>query len=178
MNIFLLILLILAGLIALIFIIALVAPKEYNVTRDIVINRPRMEVFNYARMIKNQEQYSVWVMRDPNVQIVYTGTDGTVGAMSSWKSENKNVGIGEQEIKKINEGQSIEVEIRFKKPFENIGFGSTRLDDAGNGATKITSQFYGKSKYPFNVMNFMMDKMLGKDILKNLENMKGNLEKV
>ena len=72
MNIFLLILLILAGLIALIFIIALVAPKDYNVTRDIVINRPRMEVFNYARMIKNQEQYSVWVMRDPNVQIVYT----------------------------------------------------------------------------------------------------------
>lgn len=83
MSILLLILLIICGLIALLLIIALIAPKDYNVTRDIIINRPRTEVFNYARMLKNQEKYSVWVMRDPNVQIAYTGTDGTVGAMSS-----------------------------------------------------------------------------------------------
>ena len=177
MNIFLLILLIIVGLIALILIIALIAPKNFNVSRDIVINRPRMEVFNYARMIKNQEEYSVWVMRDPNVQIVYTGIDGTVGAMSSWVSNNKNVGIGEQEIKKINEGADIDVEIRFKKPFESTGYGSTTLSDAGQGATKVVSRFSGKSKFPFNMMNFMMDKMLGKDMLQNLQNMKSNLER-
>src|SRR5215218_3408623 len=105
MNIFLLIGIIIVGLIVLLLIIALIAPKDYNVTRDIIINRPRMDVFNYARMIRNQEKYSVWVMRDPNVNIVYTGTDGHVGAMSAWTSDHKQVGMGEQEIKKIDEGK-------------------------------------------------------------------------
>lgn len=177
MNIVLLILLILGGLIALLLIIALLIPRTYTVTRSIVINRPRMEVFNYARMLKNQEQYSVWVMRDPDVQIVYTGADGTVGAMSSWKSDDRNVGIGEQEIRKISEGESIEVEIRFKKPMESTGFGATTLSDAGQGATSISSRFYGRSKFPFNLINPMLDKMLGKDMLQNLHNMKNNLEK-
>jgi hypothetical protein len=177
MNIFLLILLIIGGLLALLLIIALFSPKEYCVARDIIINRPRMDVFNYARMLKNQEKYSVWVMRDPNVKIVYTGKDGTVGAMSSWTSDNKNVGVGEQEIKNINEGELIEVEIRFEKPFKSTGIGSTTMSDAGQTGTKVATRFSGRSKFPFNLMNFMMDKMLGKDILQNLQNMKNNLEK-
>jgi len=176
MNIVLIILSIIGGLIVLLLLIALISPKKYSVSRELVINRPRMDVFNYARLIKNQEKYSVWVMRDPNVNIVYKGTDGTVGAMSSWKSENKNVGVGEQEIKKIKEGESIETEIRFEKPFKSTGYGWTILNDDGAGMTKVTTRFYGYSKYPFNAMNFMMDKMLGKDILQNLKNMKSNLE--
>lgn len=177
MNIFLLILLILAGLVALVLIVASIAPKAYSVTREITIDRPRMEIFNYARMLKNQEKYSVWVMRDPNVHIVYTGIDGTVGAKSAWRSDNKNVGVGEQEIKKIREGDSIEVEIRFEKPFRSTGFGETVLDEIAPGKTTVTNRFFGTSKYPFNAMNFMMDKMLGKDMEQNLKNLKGILER-
>jgi uncharacterized protein YndB with AHSA1/START domain len=177
MNILLTIVFIIVGLIVLLLLIALFIKKEYKVEREMVINRPRSNVYDYARMLKNQEKYSVWVMRDPKVQIVYTGTDGTPGAMSAWKSDNKNVGIGEQEIKKIHEGESIEVEIRFKKPFESTGYGTTLLSDAGPGNTKIVSRFSGVSKYPFNLMNIMLDKMLGKDMLQNLSNMKNNLEK-
>ena len=176
MNIVLLILIIIVGLIALLLIIALITPKKYTVTRSIIMNHPRGVVFDYARMLKNQEKYSVWVMRDPNINIVYTGTDGTVGAMSSWTSENKNVGVGEQEIKKIQENESIEVEIRFKKPFESTGFGTTTLSDAGQGATNVTTRFFGKSKFPFNAMNGMVEKMLGKDIQQNLTNMKNNID--
>jgi uncharacterized protein YndB with AHSA1/START domain len=177
MNILLTILFIIAGLVALLLIIALFTKKEFGVERSITINKPRMDVFNYARMLKNQEQYSVWVMRDPNVQVVYTGTDGTVGAMSAWKSDNKHVGIGEQEIKKIHEGESIEVEVRFKKPFEDTNYARTTVTDAGNGQSKIATLFYGHNKFPKNLMNLVLDKMLGKDMVKNLENMKNNLEK-
>ncbi len=176
MHILLIILAVIGGLIALFLIIALLVPKEYNVYRELSINHQRMDIFNYARLLKNQEKFSVWVMRDPDIQIVYSGTDGTVGAMSSWQSNNKNVGVGEQEIKKIKEGESIDVEIRFKKPFVSTGFGTTTFKDAPNGATVVGSRFSGRSKYPFNLMNLMMDKMLGKDMLQNLENMKKNLE--
>ncbi len=36
-------------------------------------------------------------MMDPNVKLIYTGTDGTVGFKSAWSSDVKNVGVGEQE---------------------------------------------------------------------------------
>jgi uncharacterized protein YndB with AHSA1/START domain len=176
MNIVIIILLVIGGLIALLLLLALLIPKDYNISREIIINRQRMEVFNYARMLKTQEKYNVWVMRDPNAKIVYTGTDGTVGAMSSWQSDNKHVGVGEQEIKKISEGERIEVEIRFKKPFESTGFGATTLSDEGNGSTRVSSSYFGRSKYPYNLMNFMLDKMLGKDMYQNLVNLKNNLE--
>jgi uncharacterized protein YndB with AHSA1/START domain len=177
MNILLTILFIIVGLVALLLIIALFTKKEFSIERSITINKPRQVVFDYARMLKNQEQYSVWVMRDPNVRIVYTGTDGTVGAMSAWQSDDKHVGIGEQEIKKIHEGESIEVEVRFKKPFEDTNYARTTVNDMGNGQTMISTEFYGHNNFPKNLMNLVLDKMLGKDMVKNLENMKNNLEK-
>lgn len=129
-------------------------------------------------MIKNQERYSVWVMKDPGVKLVYTGVDGTVGFTSAWLSNDKNVGVGEQEIKNITEGENMEVEIRFKKPFEGTNWSRTSVSTEQNGQTKVSSLFYGKNKFPMNLMNLFMDKMVGKDIQQNLENMKHKLEKL
>ncbi|HEV7781937.1 MAG TPA: SRPBCC family protein [Chitinophagaceae bacterium] len=177
MSIIITILVVIGSLIALLLIIALLTKKEFSIEREITINRTKADVFNYTRMLKNQEKYSVWIMKDPNVQIVYTGTDGTVGATSAWKSDDKHVGIGEQEIKKVHEEESIETEIRFKKPFEDTNYALTSVKDAGNGQTIINTRFYGTNKFPKNLMNLLMDKMLGKDMRQNLENIKNNLEK-
>ncbi|MEI9912591.1 MAG: hypothetical protein WDO71_24890 [Bacteroidota bacterium] len=117
MNILITILIVLGSLIALLLIIALLTKKEFSLEKQVVINKSKQEVFNYLKLIRNQEHYSVWVMKDPHIKIIYTGTDGTVGFTSSWESNDKNVGIGEQEIKKITEGESMEVVIRFKKTF-------------------------------------------------------------
>lgn len=177
MGILLTILAVIAGIIALLLLIALLTKKEFTLKKEVVINRSKQDVFNYLKLIKNQEKYSVWVMRDPNVKIVYTGTDGTVGFKSSWESNDKNVGIGEQEIIKIIDGESMEVEIRFKKPFEATNYALTTLTNKEDSKTKLTQVFYGKSKFPMNLMNLMMDKMVGGDMQKNLENLKNNLER-
>ena len=63
-----------------------------------VINKTKSEVFAY---IKNQNNYSVWNKKDPNSKIEYKGEDGTDGFVASWDSNMKDVGKGEQEIKKI-----------------------------------------------------------------------------
>ena len=177
MRIVVIILLVIAAIVALFLIVALIVKKDFTLEKEVVINKPKTEVFNYLKQIKNQEQYSVWVMKDPNIKIVYTGTDGTVGFTSSWVSDDKNVGIGEQEIIKMNEGESMEVEIRFKKPFEAINYAKTTVTAVNPNQTKVTSLFYGKSKFPMNVMNLFMDKFVGKDMQQNLLNMKNNLEK-
>ncbi len=177
MNILITILIVLGSLIALLLIIALLTKKEFSLEKQVVINKSKQEVFNYLKLIRNQEHYSVWVMKDPHIKIIYTGTDGTVGFTSSWESNDKNVGIGEQEIKKITEGESMEVVIRFKKPFEATNYALTTVSAAGNDQTKVTNLFYGKSKFPMNIMNLVMDKVVGKDMQQNLVNMKYNLEK-
>jgi uncharacterized protein YndB with AHSA1/START domain len=177
MGILLTILVVIAGIIALLLIVALLTKKEFTLEKKVVINRSKQDVFNYLKLIRNQEKYSVWVMKDPNIKIVYTGIDGTVGFTSSWESNDKNVGIGEQEITKLKDGESMEVEIRFKKPFEATNYASTTLTNIGDSQTKLTQVFYGKSKFPMNLMNLMMDKMVGGDMQKNLENLKNNLEK-
>ena len=104
MNLILSILLGILGLIVLLLILAVFLKKEYTVVREISISKPKLIVFDYLKQLKNQNNFSKWAMMDPNMKKEYKGTDGTVGFVSSWESEQKNVGKGEQEIKKIIEG--------------------------------------------------------------------------
>jgi hypothetical protein len=177
MGILITILLVLAGLIVLFLLVAMMTPRSFTLRKEVLINKTKHDVFDYIKLIKNQEKYSVWVMKDPNIKIVYTGVDGTVGFTSSWESNDKNVGIGEQEIKKIVEGESTEVEIRFKKPFEGTNNACTTVMATSDTQSKVTQEFYGKSKFPMNIMNLFMNKLVGKDMQQNLENLKANLER-
>lgn len=167
---------ILASIVVLFLLTALLVKKDFSLQKQIVIRKTQREVFDYLKLIRNQEKYSVWVMRDPNVNIVYTGIDGTVGFKSSWTSNDKNVGVGEQEIIKLTEGVSTEVEVRFKKPFEATNWARTTLSTVSEHETKLTQEFYGRSKFPMNIMNLFMDKLIGKDMMQNLVNLKNNIE--
>lgn len=177
MNVFIIILLVLAGIIALILLIALVTKKDFSIEKEITINKPKQQVFDYLKFIRNQEHYSVWVMKDPNIKLVYTGTDGTIGFKSAWESNDKNVGVGEQEVTGLRDGESIEVVIRFKKPFEGTSHALTTVSALGNGQTRVTNLLYGKTKFPMNILHFLMDKFLSRDMQRNLDNLKSNLEK-
>jgi len=175
MKIFKRILLTIVGIIALLLIIGLFLPREYRIEREVVINRPNTEVFDYAKHIKNQDEYSVWNMADPNKKQTLTGTDGTVGFIYTWDG-NDDVGAGEQEITGISEGSRIDMELRFKRPMENTAQAYMATEDAGNGNTKVTWGMTGESSYPMNLMNGMLDGMLGDSMQKSLNTMKTKLE--
>lgn len=167
------------GLIALVLIIALFVNKKYEVVREITINKPQEEVFDYIKQIKNQDNYSVWARKDPNMKKEYRGADATVGFVSAWDSEMKDVGKGEQEIKKIVEDQRIDMELRFKKPFEATDYASMSTEAVGPNSTKVKWGFNGAMPYPMNLMLLFMnmDEMLGKDLATGLTNLKAILEK-
>lgn len=177
MNILIIILIILGSLVTLFLIIALLTNKECRIEKQTVVNKPKQEVFNYVKLLKNQEKYSVWVMKDPNINLVYSGTDGTVGATSSWTSNDKNVGVGAQEIIKLADGESMDVEIKFEKPFKATNYANTTVTTTGDGQTKVSHVFTGRAKFPMNIMNLFMDKLVGRDMQRNLDNVKMNLEK-
>ncbi len=90
-------------LIAVPLIVSLFVKKDYEVEREITIDKPKEDVFDYVKFLKNQDNYSKWATMDPDMKKTYRGTDGTVGFISAWESNNKDVGKGEQEIKKITE---------------------------------------------------------------------------
>lgn len=165
-------------LIGLILIVAYFLPRDFRLSKSVVINAPHETVYDYIRFLKNQEKYSVWVMADPNVKMTYTGTDGTVGAISAWVSDNKNVGVGEQEIKALVPNEKMTVEIRFKKPMEGVNYSDTVVEAIDATHTKVTNSFYGSNPYPFNIMCQFMDMLVGGDMQKNMENLKKNLEPI
>ena len=178
MNTVIIIIAVIAGLVALVLVIALFTQKDYSVNREIIINKPRPDVFNYIRYLKNQENYSKWVMMDPQMKKEFKGTDGTVGFIYAWDG-NKAAGKGEQEIKRIKEGEKLEMEIRFEKPFEGIASVPFVTESVSADQTKVKWGMSSAMKYPMNFMLLFMnmDKMLGKDLEISLSNLKTILEK-
>ena len=62
MNTLITILVVVAGIIALLLILALFMKKEHYVRREIVINAPRQKVFDYLKLLKNQEKFNKWAI--------------------------------------------------------------------------------------------------------------------
>jgi uncharacterized protein YndB with AHSA1/START domain len=170
------ILIVIVALIALLLIIALFTKKDYSVQREVVINKPKELVFDYVRLTANQTHYSKWWMMDPNVQITMTGTDGTPGSVAAWNS--KEAGQGEQEITGITEGERIDYELRFIKPFEGKGESSIMTEAISEDQTKVIWSFESSMKYPMNIMLVFMDMpgMLGNDLQTSLNTLKTVLE--
>jgi hypothetical protein len=157
--------------------LGLLAPKRFEVNRSIIVNKPLAEVFNYLKYVKNQDDWSPWKKKDPNMKQTSEGTDGEVGFISKWEG-NKVVGSGEQEIKRIVENESVETELRFFKPWKSHSDAYLRVVGLESQQTNVTWGFSGKNKFPFSIfMLFMnMDKAVGKDFEEGLNSLKQQLE--
>jgi len=168
---------IIVGLIILILFLSLIAPKKYSVEREVVINKPKAKVFEYLKQLKKQDNWSVWSKMDPNMKHDYRGTDATVGFVSAWEG-NKNVGAGEQEILSIIDGERIDIELRFLKPWKSTSPVYLTTDAINEGQTKVTWGMSGKMPMPMNIMLLFMnmEKQLGKDFTDGLNNLKNILE--
>jgi len=176
MNIVITILLVLAGLIALLLILGLFMRKEHYVKTEIIINAPRQKVFDYLRLIKNQDNFNKHAMAGPDRDRVFKGTDGTVGYIYSW-SGNKDAGVGEKEIMNIVEGKSIETEIRFVKPMRATSRMIMETTSLSADQTKVYWSNAGTLKYPFNAMIPMVERTVAKDMDISLATLKTILEK-
>ena len=176
MNILITILLVIAGIIALLLIIALFTKKEYNIHREIIINAPLQKVFDYIKQFKNWDSFNERATADPSKKEEFKGTDGTVGFIIAWNG-NKKVGEGEKEIKAIVEGKTIETEIRFVRPFTAIGYTNMGTEPVSGNQTKVTFSNSSKIKYPFNIMLLMVEKHIAKDMATSLSTLKNILEK-
>jgi uncharacterized protein YndB with AHSA1/START domain len=175
MNVLKIMLIVIAALILIVLIISLFVKNDYKIEREIVINKPRSTVFDYIRYLKNQDNYNVWVMTDPNMKKSYRGTDGTIGFVYAWDG-NQQAGKGEEEITKLTDNE-VHIELRFEKPFKNVGQALMSTREVSDNQTSVKWSMRGTSTYPMNLMNLAMNGILGKDLEKSLDNLKEVLEK-
>ena len=147
-----------------------------RIEKSIDINRNPEEVFDYLRYTRNQDNFSVWNMKDPGMKKEHRGKDGTVGFIYNWDSANKSVGSGEQEIVGIDEGKTIDYALRFTRPMQNTGQSKFQVSGKGK-STSVTWVFDSPSKFPMSLFSPIFKRMLGKDLEKGLANLKVILEK-
>src|SRR5947207_5171396 len=176
MNIIISILLTVAGIIVLLLIVALFMKKEHYVKREIIINAPRQKVFDYIKLLKNQDEFNKHAMAGSDRKREFKGTDGKVGYIYAW-SGKKDAGEGEKEIKNIIEGKRIETEIRFVKPMTVTASIIMETESLSDDQTKVTWSNAGTLKYPINIMIPMMEKQVAKGMDISLSTLKNILEK-
>lgn len=164
------ILVVIAIIIAIPLVVALFVPKEFNSERSIVIDKPKSQVFEYIRFVRNQDNFGVWQLSDPDLKYTEEGVDGTVGYKYSWDGEV--TGKGSQKIVEISSPDSIVTELDFGMGEPANSF--FRLVEQSPSQTKVTWGMRGRSPYPLNVFSLIFD--IGKDFEQGLHNLKELLE--
>lgn len=162
------------GIILIVLIIGLFAPKEMNVERTITMNAPKELVFNEVTHFKTWPEWSPWLQMDPEAKIDYFGVDGEAGSGYNW--EGKKVGNGTMKNAGI-EGTTMNYDLMFKGMFESKANGILKAEEEG-ATTRVTWTFHSVMSYPWNALGLILggEKSLGKDFEKGLLNLKTKVE--
>lgn len=159
-------------IIAIPLIIALFVPKDFQSEGEIVINKPKQEVFDYIKYVKNQDNFGVWQLSDPDMETTSEGTDGTAGFKYSWDSEK--LGKGAQVITNIIEGERMESDMFFYDFNDDANKSYISVEEQSSDETLVKWGIAGRSPYPWNLMNLFFN--MDKDFDKGLQNLKEILE--
>ena len=168
---------IIIGLITFVAFLHAWSKKEYDLSRTVVINRPKAEVYAYMRQLKKQPNWMPWFLNDPQISIKYKGEDGKVGAASYWKGQNRVEGI--QKITKVKEGKLLETQLLFLRPYKTLSLNYMAVKEVEPERTKMVWGVKGTHKFPASVMLLFygMDRAVGKDFETGLQNLKTILER-
>ncbi|WP_173967722.1 SRPBCC family protein [Flavobacterium collinsii] len=176
--IFVKIITVLVAIVSIALVVAMFTKNKYTIRREIIIDKPKAEVFDFIKLNRNQKLYSKWLLLDPATKIEITGTDGTAGSVLTFESKHHKTGKGEWEIKKA-ENDRIDFELRFLAPYVFTANGHMETKSLTGNQTKLIWIYNSGMNWPKNFMLifFDMDKIIGADIEESLTNIKTIVEK-
>lgn len=164
-----------AGIIVLLLVVAAFMSKSYSLQREVTINKPAMDIYNYIRMNRNQAEWSAWYKMDTLAKTDITGTDGEIG--SAWHWDSEVTGKGDQTIVALEPGAKIAYDLHFIKPFEGMATNVVTFESIDSTHTLVKNTFSSSSPYPMNIMSLCNDMMIGTPMQDGLNAIKANLEK-
>jgi hypothetical protein len=158
-------------------ITSLVLPARQHVERTTTINAQASVIYQQLIKLENINKWLVWNQQDSAIKIIITGTDGTVGATSSWTGSPELSGEGKMTLVSLESNRKVNHHLSFIKPRKGSAESVFSLQEA-NGQTKVTWAFDMATPRPWNIFNlfYSMDKKMGKDFETGLAALKLAIE--
>lgn len=148
-------------------------PREVTVARSITINVEPDLVFAQVNDLKAQNTWSAWAMRDPAMQVTYSGPASGAGMRAEWVSDSE--GSGSQAITESVANTRVVTALDFG--MGGLAIGRFELERA-EGGTRLTWSMF--SDTGFNPLarwfGLFIDGMVGPDFETGLLNLKAKLE--
>lgn len=153
--------------------IAATQPRILRVQRSARVNAPADRIFPMINDFHRWTEWSPYDKFDPDMKRTFSGSALGKGAIYEWTGNNK-VGAGRMEILEAAVPKRIAIKLDFIRPFEGHNVSEFVLEPNA-GATDVTWAMEGPSAFSHRVMGLFMnmDKMIGKDFERGLENIRG-----
>lgn len=163
-------------LVTALLLFATTKPDTFMVQRSTTIKAPPDRIFALINDFNNWGQWSPWEKLDTAMTRTYSGAASGVGAVYAW-SGNKDVGSGRMEITESMPYAKITLALDFLTPFESHNTTEFALTPVGDSTT-VTWTMRGPNQYIGKVMSVFvsMDKLIGKDFVAGLTNLKAATE--
>ena len=168
----------LLSLVAVTAVLSLIMPVKQKLERTITIKAPAAVVFEQLAKLENFNTWAAWNQQDSTVKHTISGTDGTVGAVTTWTGSPEISGDGRMEIVSIEPGKKIVHAITFIEPKKGKAGSFFTLNES-NGVSSVIWNFEMDTPRPWNIFNlfYSMDEQMGKDFEKGLAALKTIVEK-
>ena len=156
-------------------ILAFTGPEASVVKRSVVIEAPPSAIYPNIASLRKMHEWSPWKDMDRDQKNTWSETDGAVGAYGEW--EGDTIGRGRQEIIALEQDRKVTTDLRFLEPWESKSTVDLELTPENNGTRVdwiMTQKHEGLGRMMAVFMD--MDKMIGPDFEKGLQNLKARTE--
>lgn len=157
----------LAGIIAIILLIAAFKSPDFRVERSRTIAAPPEVLFGWFNSHKKFNEFNPWLKLDPSAKVSYAGPETGVGAESSW--DGKETGKGKATITESKPNELVRLRLDWIAPMEGVSTVDYIFKPEGD-KTNVTWAMYGKSNFMGRLMSLFMncDTMCGPQFEKGL----------
>jgi hypothetical protein len=159
-------------------VLSFMLPTSQKIERSVVLNAPATIIYGQLIKLENFNKFSVWSQQDSTAVYTLSGTDGTVGACSSWKGSPEISGEGKIEITALEPNRKVIHKLQFSQPRKGKAESVFSLNETNKATTTVTWTFNMATPRPWNIFNllFSLDKEMGKDFEDGLKAMKTMIE--
>ncbi len=166
----------LAGVIAVILLVASRRPDDFRTERSTVVSAAPERIYPLIANLRAMNTWNPFVEPDPAVRITYAGPEQGKGATQTFAG-NRNVGEGRVEILEAVAPARIDMRLQMFKPFKADNLVEFRLTPEAGG-TRVSWAMSGKQPLLAKVMTLFIDcdRMVGGQFEKGLAQLKAQAE--
>ncbi|MEO0618844.1 MAG: SRPBCC family protein [Pseudomonadota bacterium] len=139
---------VLGALVAVIAVLAFVAPRRVAYTETITVNAPVGDVYDDIRLQEHLMRWSAWPLETKSTCSV-EGNDGTVGAKTAFFTKGKRV--GHQEVVALRENKEVALTLVGPGPPHKPRL-TFELTPTGSEQTRVDAHFVNEFTPPFHII--------------------------